>query len=84
MVDQPAFPGAGVLAEFDHVVASRPPQERLYGTLVILNYLVRQLNGGTEWHLRVRELLESFPASPLLNLNSAGFPQGWRQEAIWN
>lgn len=84
MVDQPVFPSIGDHAEFDHVVASRPPQERLYGTLVILNYLVRQLNGGTEWHLRVRELLDSFPASPLLSLNSAGFPPGWRQEAIWN
>ncbi|MAB09283.1 Abi family protein [Hyphomonas sp.] len=84
MVDQPAFPRAGTLIDFDHVSASRPSQERLYGTLVILNFLVRQLNGGTEWHLRVKELLESFPDSPLLSLTSAGFPAGWEQEAIWN
>lgn len=84
MVDQPAFPRAGSIADFDHVVVSRPSQERLYGTLVILNYLVRQLNGGTEWHRRVTELLDSFPDSPLLSLSSAGFPEGWKQEAIWN
>tara|TARA_R110001606_G_scaffold80913_5_gene186361 strand:+ start:2174 stop:3115 length:942 start_codon:yes stop_codon:yes gene_type:complete len=84
MVDQPAFPRAGAIATFDHVAASRSAQERLYGTLVILNYLVRQLNGGTEWHLRVKELLTGFPDSALLSLSSAGFPTGWEREGIWS
>lgn len=84
MVDQPSFPRAGAVPVFDHVAVHRPAQERLYGTLVILGFLVRQLNPGTHWHLRVKDLLQNFPVSPLLTLTSAGFPAGWDRERIWN
>lgn len=84
MVDQPSFPRPGTLPVFDHVAVNRPSQERLYGTLVILNFLVRQLNPNTQWHFRMKDLLQSFPASPLLSLTSAGFPAGWEREGVWN
>ena len=84
MVDQPRFPRRGQIPEMDHVLASRTSQEKLYGVCTILAYLTKQLNAGTNWHLRTKELLQTFPNSDLFSTSSAGFPRNWAQEALWN
>lgn len=84
MIDQPKFPKTGQNPNMDHIAAVRSSQERLYGTLVILAYLVKSLNPRTQWHRRVVELVSEFPDSPLVSLASAGFPADWENEAIWS
>tara|TARA_R110000765_G_scaffold120229_1_gene215829 strand:- start:9297 stop:10241 length:945 start_codon:yes stop_codon:yes gene_type:complete len=84
MVDQPRFPRTGDMPDFEHVALHRPAQERLYGTLVILAYLVKRLNPDTAWPTRVKTLLESFPQTALVDLSSAGFPENWKDAAVWN
>ena len=83
MIDQPRFPRTGALPLFDHLIGHRPAQERLYGTLVILAFLVKTLYPGTAWAARLKALLKTFPQTPLLNLSSAGFPPGWDEALIW-
>tara|TARA_R110002051_G_scaffold172588_1_gene242899 strand:+ start:88 stop:306 length:219 start_codon:yes stop_codon:yes gene_type:complete len=72
------------MPDFEHVALHRPAQERLYGTLVILAYLVKRLNPDTAWPTRVKTLLESFPQTALVDLSSAGFPENWKDAAVWN
>ena len=64
------------------VVASVHPPEgrRIYNTLVLLAHLAETIEPGSEWHMRVRHLIEAqnFPVAPEM-----GFPTDWQTRPIW-
>ncbi len=56
---------------------------RLYGTLVVIAYLLVRINGSNDVRDRIRLLIEEFVHQKPDRLSAMGFPHGWEQQAIW-
>ncbi|MDI3338001.1 Abi family protein [Defluviimonas aestuarii] len=80
---QPKFPPMGDLPELDHIQGNTHSQTRLYCALLIMCIMMRNIHPATEWHKRVVDLVTRAPTNPIIDLNAAGFPMNWEQEAIW-
>ncbi|MEL7190163.1 MAG: Abi family protein [Pseudomonadota bacterium] len=52
----------------------------LYNSLVLMRYLVLQAEPDSEWHLKVKSLLESVPT---IDQGAMGFPSDWEKRALW-
>lgn len=83
LVRQPAFPKRGVIPMLDHVVGNTHRQTRLYGTAAAVRFLLLTINPSTRWPERLREILETLPSSPYLDLNQTGFFPGWERLPLW-
>jgi abortive infection bacteriophage resistance protein len=81
------------IAEMDHLrdapvdlsgarAVSRPAS-RIYGTLVLVAYLMARIEHTNETRNRLRTLVEVFAASRPGRLHNMGFPEGWHSEKIW-
>lgn len=58
---------------------------RVYGSLVMLTFLLRQISPGTTWGLKVCNLVEdSFQGLNLRTPREMGFPDDWRSLSIWS
>lgn len=53
---------------------------RIYNTLVIMIYLMRNIAPVSDWGGRVVELLDSHPTG---DLSAMGAPQDWRERPVW-
>jgi abortive infection bacteriophage resistance protein len=56
---------------------------RVFGAFTALAWLLQVITPGSDWPARVRSLVASFPTTPLLSLEAAGFPEGWEQDPLW-
>ncbi len=56
-------------------------QNRLYLALSAIMYLLRAFIPNTSFHLKLKNLFESYPAIPL---HYMGFPTEWLNEPLWN
>lgn len=81
--DQISPPKAGEIADLDHLVADRAGRSRIYATAAVLQFFLKTLNPTSSWGLRLRRQCSSLPASPLLKLSQAGFPDGWEALQLW-
>lgn len=82
--DRPTFAPAQVHHRLAHLVGNEHAQTRIYGTLCVLKTMEEVIAPGSEWGRRVKILCAGFPISPLLSLESAGFPPNWAANALWN
>ncbi len=56
------------------------PNNRIFGVLTILRFLLKQVAPTTRWHLRLEKILVDYPeVSPV----TMGFPQNWKDSLIW-
>jgi len=71
----PSKKPAGLAAAFN-------PKEprRIYNTLSMLAYLMRQMKPGTQWPARLKALLL---ACPFINTRQMGFPDHWQTLSVW-
>ncbi len=83
LVNQPVWPVLGTAADLDHVISDGYGRTRLYAALVILNKMLRIINPTSTWRTRLIDHLDTMPQNQNLTLQSAGFPAGWKQEALW-
>lgn len=83
LVRQGQFPGRGDIPMLDHLVNEPTRQTRLYGTAAALRYLLLKINPTTSWPLRLKAVLETFPAAPYINLGQTGFPADWYALPLW-
>jgi abortive infection bacteriophage resistance protein len=83
LVDQPRFPGRGIIANLDHLIGNTLAQTRLYGAVAILRYLLLTIAPTNDWQKRLYELTTRFPRSPYIDLGRAGFPHNWFQLSLW-
>jgi abortive infection bacteriophage resistance protein len=67
-----------------HLVGNTKAHNRTYGIALIVRFMLRSINPKTSWGTNFKTICGTFPASPHLSLASAGFPNNWDQEAIWN
>jgi abortive infection bacteriophage resistance protein len=56
-------------------------KDRFYSIAFILNYLLGIIAPRSEWHDRLRALVQSYPVA---NAAAMGFPQGWESLPVWN
>jgi abortive infection bacteriophage resistance protein len=54
---------------------------RTFGILTILKYLIKMIAPQSKWSERFDHLLVEYPEIPLLPM---GFPADWRECSIWN
>lgn len=81
------------LTEFDHlrVADSDPhgargiprPARRVYGSLVLIAYLLARIDYTNTTRDSIRTSIEAFAASEPRRYYDMGFPKGWRTEIIW-
>lgn len=56
---------------------------RIYGTLVVIAYLLSRINDSNDVRDRIRTLIEEFAQGKPARLTAMGFPPRWEQEGIW-
>ncbi|ANE04130.1 hypothetical protein ccrud_07855 [Corynebacterium crudilactis] len=56
---------------------------RLYGTLVLIAYLLARIDYSNETRNRILTLVTNFAAERPNRLKSMGFPDGWENQDIW-
>lgn len=83
LVDQPKPPKPGEVPLFDHLVADRHAQRRLYSVAAVLRFFLIKVNPSSRWHERMKAHLATLPVAPGISLRQAGFPKGWEKESLW-
>ncbi|MGL5913018.1 MAG: Abi family protein, partial [Bacteroidales bacterium] len=56
---------------------------KLYSTLVCLQYMVKIICPNTNYTLKIKELISHCPTIQDLDLSKMGFPQDWQEEDFW-
>ncbi|WP_454860163.1 Abi family protein [Promicromonospora soli] len=81
----PSRPKAGLVPLLDHLRSEDTPKGvfGVYNALAVIAYLLRSIDGDTEWCRRLVALLETFPPSHDLTIESIGGPQGWTSLELW-
>ena len=84
LIDQPAIPKTWEAKNVQHLAEDRAHQTRVYSVFAILAHSLQVLGGAEPWKARVFALADSFPGQTGRSLNDAGFPQNWRDLALWS
>lgn len=82
-IDRPSFAPAQPHHRLAHISKDNNAQTRIYGTLCVLRTMLTVISPESDWHTELKELCTKFPQSALLDLNSAGFPNGWETMSLW-
>ena len=61
--------------------ARRSRDDRIFGLLSVLRYLLRQTAPASAWPERLKAVLAAYPDIPLADM---GFPESWEQSPIWH
>ena len=65
-------------------VASSKQRDKVYVLLAILAYLVRNIDGKSNWPLALRTQLRKFPDVPAISPQAdMGFPDDWERLPLW-
>ena len=56
------------------------PTRRLYYLLVVIEILLRKVNPGSTWHLRLHDLMERYPRVSKAHM---GMPENWATDPFW-
>lgn len=84
VVEQPKLPAQGAIAWCDEFAGKNDLLAKPFLLLSICRHMVRQICPGTEWHLRLSNHLQSFPAQqvePPRSIADMGTPSAW--EGWW-
>lgn len=83
LVIQPKLPPPKEFPEFTHWLSQGNSQTRLYGSLSIMQFLLKTVSPSTKWHERIKAHISTFPLTSNMLTSGAGFPQGWDKEELW-
>ena len=83
LVNQPPMPKRGSILDFDHVATSPYQSKRIYAALCIMRLLLRTVNPRTKWDERLKQVIDMFPDSQYVSLITAGFPDDWKEQNLW-
>lgn len=67
-----------------HVMAAPGKNTRYYALACTIQFMLKYVNPRTRWTERFVEVIDGFPATDRFTLTSSGFPEGWKQENLWN
>ena len=77
------LPGADAARGLALLRAHPDSLSRVFGALTALAWLLQTICPNSDWRARVRALVATFPITPLLSLDAAGFPPNWDQDPLW-
>jgi abortive infection bacteriophage resistance protein len=85
LVTAPKRPRKGQVPLLDHLKDEESPKQvfGLYNALAVMAYLLRTIEPNSDWTGRVVELLDSFPQTEYLTVQSIGTPDGWSTLDLW-
>lgn len=89
LINSPSFPPKEDFNEFSHIRNARgqindSAVKRLYGAVVVMIFLLRRFFPRTQWHIRLKDQIRSAALPHEVSIASAGFPEGWDAQPIWN
>ncbi|WP_324523496.1 Abi family protein [Propioniciclava sp.] len=85
LVTAPKRPKAGQVPLLAHLSESDAPKQfGSYNALAVMANLLRTIDPGGDWALRVATLLRAFPKNAVLDLGSMGVAPGWLDEDLWH
>jgi len=83
LVKSLAAPKQGAIPELDHM-RDENCRIKLYGVLIAIVFLMKKIHPHTRWHIGVRDfILASEKRVRAINYHSAGFPEDWYNQSIW-
>lgn len=78
-----AFPAAMVGPDLADV-AKKPAEKKIYRSLAVLAYMLRESDPQTNWPSTLRTRVRKFPDIEGMNPTvSMGFPKGWEDQRLW-
>lgn len=85
LVHAPKRPKAGTIALLEHL--QEPGSSKggfgLYNVVAIMAYLLYNIEPDTSWPRQLVELIEQFPATEHIGIESMGFPPRWKDLELW-
>lgn len=80
-----ARPRAGQIPLLDHLRDARSPKGVFgtYNALAVIAYLLGSIDPEADWKHRLVALLDAFPTSRTLTIESLGTPSNWRSLELW-
>lgn len=81
----PGRPKLGQVPALDHLRNAQIPKGAFgtYNALAVIAYLLRSIEASPQWSHQLTALLQTFPTSPALSLESMGIPPGWESLDLW-
>jgi abortive infection bacteriophage resistance protein len=85
IVDQPRLISKHPISLLKHLTERgvKSPGARVYATLALTNYLLREMKYRTPWRESIIALLKEFPSSQHISPEMMGLPQNWSQLPLW-
>lgn len=85
LVAAPSRPSQGKVPVLDHLRDESSSKQvfGLYNALAVMAYLLGSIEPDSRWPARIVGLIESFPASPSLTVESIGVPARWTELELW-
>jgi abortive infection bacteriophage resistance protein len=65
----------------DHLLRDQQHTVRPYGTVAIVQFLIRQISPESAWANRLQILINGLPVG--LSQQSMGVPDDWQELALW-
>ena len=81
---RPVWPSAADCPDLGHIALDTKAKARVYGTACVSAYLLRSINPNSEWPKRFKAVTATFPASSIVSLQAAGFPNDWEKTNLWS
>lgn len=85
LVFAPKRPALGQIPLLDHLKEEESSKQvfGLYNVIAIMAYLLRSIDPECDWSEKMIELINGFPSSSSLTVDSLGMPANWSDLAIW-
>ncbi len=85
LVFAPKRPGVGQIPLLDHLKEEESSKQvfGLYNVVAIMAYLLRSIDPECGWSDKLVELINGFPSSSGLTVDSLGMPANWPDLALW-
>jgi len=85
LVTSPKRPPKGDVPLLDHLRDQTSSKEvlGLYNALAVMAYMLRAIGADDGWAQNLVKLLETFPESSIVTLDSLGVPGGWTGLELW-
>ncbi|WP_281981408.1 Abi family protein [Thalassorhabdomicrobium marinisediminis] len=84
LVNQPSLVGSAVPESLKHVGDRLDAGKRLYSIALVAVFMLNFANPRTSWKQRFISHIKTFPETNRIKLASAGFPDNWTEQDIWN
>lgn len=72
------------ISELSHLGASTATTERIYGTLVVLAFLLTRVDPDDRWRLDIVQFINDSVEKSGISVASMGFPENWHNEELWH